>query len=76
MLPDMTKLSTILKWEYVDTLKFLLLLEIVKGDNDSAIMENHLFCNHSSGLDYFSILANNNNGLNVTLMENILTTLF
>ena len=73
MLPDMTKLSTILKWEYVNPLKFLLLLEIAKGD--SAIMENHLFCNHSSGLDYFSILANNSNGFKVTLMENILTTL-
>ena len=26
----------------------------VKGDNDSAIKEHHLFCNHSSGFDDFS----------------------
>ena len=25
----------------------------VKGDNDSAIKEHHLFCNHSSGFDHF-----------------------
>ena len=29
----------------------------VKGHNDSAIKEHHLFCNHSSGFDDFSILA-------------------
>ena len=32
----------------------------VKGDNDSVVKE-HLFCNHSSGFDDFSILASNNN---------------
>ena len=44
----------------------------VKGDNDSAIEEHHLFCNHSSGFDDFSILASNNNDFKVTLMENLL----
>ena len=29
----------------------------VKGDNDSAIKEHHLFCNYSSGFDDFCILA-------------------
>ena len=43
----------------------------VKGDNDSAIKE-HLFCNHSSGFDNFSILGDNNNNFKVTLMENLL----
>ena len=44
----------------------------VKGDNDSAIKEQHLFCNHSSGFDDFSILASNNNDFKVTLMESLL----
>ena len=44
----------------------------VKGDNDSAIKEHHLFCNHSSGFDDFSILASNNNDFKVTLMESLL----
>ena len=44
----------------------------VKGDNDSAVKEHHLFCNHSSGFDDFSILASNNNDFKVTLMESIL----
>ena len=44
----------------------------VKGDNDSAIKEHHLFCNHSSGFDEFSILANNNNDFKVTLMKSLL----
>ena len=43
----------------------------VKGDNDSVIKE-HLFCNHSSGFDDFSILANNSNDFNVTLTESLL----
>ena len=37
MLPIMAKLSGILKSECVNTLEFSLLLERVKGDNDSAI---------------------------------------
>ena len=44
----------------------------VKGDNDSAIKEQHLFCNHSSGFDDSSILASNNNDFKVTLIESIL----
>ena len=44
----------------------------VKGDNDSAVKEHHLFCNHSSGFDDFSILASNNNDFKVTLMESLL----
>ena len=41
----------------------------VKGDNYSAIKEHHLFCNHSSDFDDFSILASNNNDFKVTLMD-------
>ena len=33
----------------------------VKGDNDSAIKDHHLFCNHSFGFDNFPILVRNNN---------------
>ena len=44
----------------------------VKGDNDSAIKEHHLFCNYSSGFDDFSILAGRNNDFKVTLMESLL----
>ena len=44
----------------------------VKEDNDSAIKEHHLFCNHSPGFDDFSILASNNNDFKVTLMESLL----
>ena len=36
----------------------------VKGDDDSTIKEHLLFC--------FSILATNNNGFKVTLMESLL----
>ena len=43
-----------------------------KGDNDSAIKEYHLFCNHSSGFDDFSILASNNNDFKVTLINSVL----
>ena len=44
----------------------------VKGDNDCAIKEHHLFCNHSSGFHDFSILASNNNDFNVTLRKILL----
>ena len=44
----------------------------VKGDNNSAIKEHHLFSNRSSGFDDFSILASNNNDVKVTLMESLL----
>ena len=57
MLPIITKLSVILKSECVNNLEVLLLLETVKGDNDSAIKEHHLSRKHSSGFDGFSILA-------------------
>ena len=33
----------------------------MRANNDSAVKEHHLFCNHSSGFDDFSILASNNN---------------
>ena len=46
--------------------------KIVKGDNDSPIKEHHLFCNHSSGFDGFSILASNSNDFKSTLMESLL----
>ena len=43
----------------------------VRGDNDSAVKEHHLFCNNSSGFDGFSILASNND-FKVTLMKSLL----
>ena len=44
----------------------------VKGGNNSVIKEHHLFWNHSSGFDDFSVLASNNNDFKVTLMESLL----
>ena len=44
----------------------------VKGDHNSAIKEHHIFCNHSYGLDNFSVLASNNNDIKVTLMKGLL----
>ena len=44
----------------------------VKGDDDSAIKERLLFCNHTPDFRYFSILATNNNDFKVTLMESLL----
>ena len=38
----------------------------VKGDDDSAIKEHFLFCNHAPVFEDF---ANNNNDFKVTLME-------
>ena len=43
----------------------------VKGDDDSAIKEHLLFCNHTLDFEDFSILATNND-FNVTLMESLL----
>ena len=72
MLPIMAKLSAILKSECVNILGVSALTgKRVKGDNNSAIKEHHLFSNHSSGFDDFSILATNND-FKVTLMENFL----
>ena len=44
----------------------------VKGDDDSAIKEHLLFCNHTPDFEDFSILATNNNDSKVTLMESLL----
>ena len=44
----------------------------VKGDNNFAIKEHHLFCSYSSGFGNFSILASNNNDFKFTLMESLL----
>ena len=44
----------------------------VKGDNDFAIKENHLFQNHLSGFNDFSVLASDNNDFKVTLTESFL----
>ena len=44
----------------------------VKGDDDSAIKEHLLFCNHTPDFEDFSILATNNNEFKVTLMESLL----
>ena len=41
----------------------------VKGDNDSAIKEHLLFCNHTPDFEDFSILTTNNNDFKVMLME-------
>ena len=43
----------------------------VKGDNDFALKEHHLFCNHLSAYDKFSLLASNNNEFKVALMESL-----
>ena len=44
----------------------------VKGDDDSAIKEHLLFCNHTPDFEDFSILATNNNDFKVMLMESLL----
>ena len=46
--------------------------KMVKGDNNSAIKEHHLFYNHSSSFDKFWILANSNNDFKVYLNEECL----
>ena len=43
-----------------------------KGDDDSAIKEHLLFCNHTPDFEDFSILATNNNDFKVTLTESLL----
>ena len=42
------------------------------SDDDSAIKEHFLFCNHKSDFEDFSILATNNNTYKVTLMKSLL----
>ena len=46
----------------------------VKGDDDSAIKEYLLFCNHAPDFEGFSIPASNNNHFKVMLMESLLIT--
>ena len=62
MLPIMTKRN----------FNFALTEKGVKGDDDSAIKEHLLFCNHTPDFEDFSILAANNNDFKVTLMESLL----
>ena len=44
----------------------------VKGDDDFAIKEQLLFCNHTPDFEDFSILATNNNNFKVTLNDILL----
>ena len=44
----------------------------VKGDDDSAIKEHLLFCNHASDYKDFSILATNDNYFKFTSMQSLL----
>ena len=57
-------------WEHL--VIFALIGKSVKGDDDSAIKEHLLFCNHTSDFEDFSILAANNSDFKVTLMESLL----
>ena len=72
MLPIMAKLSAKLKSECEHLGVFTLTGKRVKGDNDSAVKEHRLFCNHSSDFDDFSVLASNNNDFKVMLMQSLL----
>ena len=44
----------------------------VKSDDDSAINEHLLFCNHTPDFEDFLILAAKNNDFRATLMESLL----
>ena len=44
----------------------------VKSDDDSAINEHLLFCNHTPDFEDFLILAANKNDFRVSLMESLL----
>ena len=44
----------------------------VKGDDDSAIKEHLLFCNHAPDFEDFSTLTTTNNDFKATLMESLL----
>ena len=74
MLLTTTKLSVILKLECVNTWEHISAFtkKRVKGDEDSAIKEHLLFCNHTPDFEDFSILATNNNDFKVTLIEDFL----
>ena len=73
MLPIMAKLSVILKSECVKNWEFLHSLGRVRGDDDSAIKEHLLFCNHAPDFEDFSILATNNHAFKVMSMESLPT---
>ena len=65
----------ILNCNYAVTRKISLSLvesRTTKNDDDSAIKEHLLFCNHTPDFEDFSILATNNNDFKVTLMESLL----
>ena len=51
---------------------FALTAKRVNVDDDSAIKEHLLFCNHAPNLENFSILTTNNNDFKVTLMGSLL----
>ena len=46
--------------------------ERVNGDDDSAIKEHLLFCNHTPDFEDFSFLPTNNNEFKATLTESFL----
>ena len=72
MLPIMAKLTIILRSECEHLGISALTGKRVKGDDDSAIKEHLLFCNHTPDFEDFSILATNNNEFKVTVMETLL----
>ena len=72
MLRIMAKLSVILRSKCLNTWEFLHSLGRVKGDDDSTIKEDLLFCNHTPDFEDFSILATNNNDFKFTLLESLL----
>ena len=74
MLPIMAKLSIILKLMYKHFGISALTGKRVEGDDDSAIKEHLLFCNHTTDFEDFSILATNNNNFKVMLTESLLIT--
>ena len=74
MLSIMAKLSIILKLMYKHFGISALTGKRVEGDDDSAIKEHLLFCNHTTDFEDFSILATNNNNFKVMLTESLLIT--
>ena len=66
MLSIMAKLKFIFRLKCVKTWEFQnSLRKKVEGNDNSAIKEHLLFCNHSSGFEDVSILTINNNDLKV-----------
>ena len=70
MLPIMAKLTIILRSECEHLGISALTGKRVKGDDDSAIKEHLLFCNHTPDFEDFSFLATYN--FTVTLMGSLL----